>query len=74
MVTKRPSSMVTKRPSSPLEWNEVRSDEGAVIGRYAARDGMITVQYATGGEKTTQASAVGGNEGLARIMLSELSR
>jgi hypothetical protein len=63
--------MARKRPPLPLEWSEIRSDEGAVIGRYALRDGVIFVRHPDGWEKRTHASAGGANEGLARLILSE---
>ena len=63
--------MSSKRRQPPLEWNEIRSAEGAVIGRYAVHNGMITVQHPSGGEKTTHIGPPNAVSGLARLMLSE---
>jgi hypothetical protein len=70
-VRKGKPNLARKRPPSPVEWIEVRSDEGVLIGRYSIQGRMITVRHRTGGEKSTQVSGVGDNEGLARIILSE---
>ena len=47
--------MMIRRPKPPLEWNEVRVDDGTVIGWDGIRDGRITVRHAEGGTKTSRA-------------------
>ncbi len=63
--------MAIRRPKPPLEWNEVRADDGTIIGWYGIRDGMITVRHAGGGQKTTRAGPLEATPGLARLILSE---
>ncbi len=62
-----------KRKPREVHWNEVKGDDGAILGTYAVDGFMIRVRKATGGEKVTRASATGDNEDLARLMLSESS-
>jgi hypothetical protein len=64
-------NMARKHPPSPIERIGVRSDEGVLIGRYSIQGRMITVRHRAGGEKSTQVSGVGDNEGSVRIILSE---
>jgi hypothetical protein len=64
-------NMPRRRPEPPRDWADLKSDDGAVIGSYSVRDGVITVRYPGGAEKATHARAGGSNEWLARLMLSE---
>ena len=69
-MVQRAEPMRRKHSEPPLEWIEVRLDDGLYIGRYAVRDGMTTVQHASGQKKVMRANT-GTNLGLAMLILSE---
>src|ERR1700677_2672375 len=54
--------------AEPLEWTEVQSDGGPVLGKFAIEDGMIIVLHPRGWWKRATASAMGENAGLARLI------
>jgi hypothetical protein len=69
---RRNSAMWGRRREPPLEWTDVRSDDGTVIGSYVVRAGMITVRYRGGPQTRTIVSAACDHDDLARVMLSDL--
>jgi hypothetical protein len=60
-----------RRSNLAHDWTDLKSDDGKVIGSYSVRDGIITVRYPGGAEKSTHAREGGPNEWLARVILSE---
>ena len=62
---------MARKTSGPLDWEDLISDDGKYLGRFAIDRGLIVVESAAGWQKTTHASAGGSNRGLARLIRSE---
>lgn len=62
--------MKRQKYQAPPSWSDVIKD-GKKIGRWAIIGGMLTVENNRGIQTTTNPSAVGANEALSRLILSE---
>lgn len=64
--------MRKRREQQPRFWRDILSETGEVVGSFSVNEGWITVRRKGGGEKEAKASHGGADEGLARLILSEI--
>jgi len=63
--------MPKRRKPPPLEWTEVRDNDGSVTGHYRIEGDMMYVRYPGGGIKPVRIGPRAGLLSLVRIVLRE---